>query len=668
MHAHEPRALLVVACLILASALVGCNARFPDGKYVCKVVADCPGDEFRSCRNDDESGDLKLCYRTRTRTKNEPTQPEAGRNGVGGESGRGDGTTGTGGVKGEAGSASLGDAGDAMEGAGKGAAADAAGMAGAGAAGTGAAPANVEPDTSFRVLRSEPADGAAQVEPAQPITVFFSEPVLESTTTSRTFAATDDEDNQPISRPIAGTYKADAQRSAVTFAPRDPLRLSTSYTVELTSSIFSETQKSLRPASFHFKVRAGVWHLEPPLLTENLEDAYQDPHIAISAAGQLAISWTASHHPVADRSYTVRAIRRLSNGTWSEAGPIHTSARATQGSIIGSDILALDSGTIVFGAPASGPNLPWTLNCVDLDNTVRPVSVRGIESMIRENILDLATSGFESVYVVQGPPYVGISTDCDANVMPSVWTVPIPSDANVLDVVSWDAGHAVWVQSSSGTEDGSSLWAVMSKDACSAMNLSGCATQISTPAAEQVQSVSRSGSALVWRETQQGVGVVLASVSPYGEQWPTPTQLSSSMSDARSPVVSEFNGHPIAVWVQADANGDRMMSSIFDAGTWSPASPASSLVTGADKAMAPSLAMNARGRGMVMWSQSTADGMGHDLHAVPYVFGVGWLLDNETIITANHTVASQPSLVMDDVGCAHAAWIEANGLWIAHYE
>jgi hypothetical protein len=109
--------------------------------------------------------------------------------------------------------------------------------------------------------------------------------------------------------------------------------------------------------------------------------------------------------------------------------------------------------------------------------------------------------------------------------------------------------------------------------------------------------------AVVWTRTNGKNWVVQASLHPAGRPWEPARTLSSAGRDAVAPGVGlDARGDAIAVWTRSNGSNTIVQASyrFQPAGMWSP--PTSMSATGGD-AVAPVVALDARGNATVVWSR-----------------------------------------------------------------
>jgi glucose/arabinose dehydrogenase len=112
-------------------------------------------------------------------------------------------------------------------------------------------------DAARRVVSVDPSDGSPDVPVTASVTVGLSHPVDFSTINSSTVRLTDGSGTA-----VSGVYNSDAAGALVTFTPSQPLRSSTTYTLNTTSGLIDVLQKPFLPFTSTFTTNAGT--VPPP--------------------------------------------------------------------------------------------------------------------------------------------------------------------------------------------------------------------------------------------------------------------------------------------------------------------------------------------------------------------------------------------------------------------
>jgi Bacterial Ig-like domain len=653
---------------LTAVTLSACSVRVPDGKFQCRTLDDCPGGDFQSCRPPDGQTGTKYCYRHVLRSP----PSAAGQGAAGGEPGSAmrDGGCAEGRVDSRCASPPDDDAG--VEAAGSGGSREVAATGGTGGrpssgaragtggkAGSGGAGGGPSAPVEFKVLRSEPADGATLDDPDAAIVVYFSQQLDAGSVTAQTFKT-------------MVTGKLSVAGDKLSFKPDARLTLAGSYTFDLTASIFSKSQLPLPQTSLHFQVRSGKWSRDR-VSTEPSNIGYDEPQVAVSHSGIVAVTWSAEY--IGSRHSGSDTQRRNADGSWSSLDDMSSGRSA--------GALAFDSGIVVFGSQPDDPGGHWGLTCVDSQGTKKAVPTLG-EQGPTVSIGGLAFAENEELYVLQSSDASSgaarvVKTGCADSSSASAWQVPVAAGFSGRDFKFTRPGVAVWTQTSSGTTQGTpastSVWGVSNGGAPDCAGDVGCPVLLSaqgatadSPALVSVQF----DEAVLWRQDDSGMSAIWSRLHDLTTGWAAATRLSDLTGAVRSPTVSSSrSGHTLAIWMQNQTAGLQVVGASLDTNTWSAPAALSTTFTTSDMSI-PAVAVDQLGNGMAVWAQpSAADATGYniyDIHAVRFVAGKGWQTADDSVLSLSHAAAAHVALAMSEDGRAFASWVESNAVWVGHYD
>lgn len=582
--------------------------------------------------------------------------------GAGGTSGGGSGGAGTGDTGG-GGTGGGGTGGGGTGGAANGGTGGAAGMDG----------------SAFRVLRSEPEDGAVLMDPDARIRVECSEAIDKSSVTDATFSVTQDGNR------VSGELSVDG--STIQFKPAERLVLSKDYMVRVSARVYSETVKQLKEKVFEFSVRDGHWTYKPITSRENEDQIIENPRIAASPSGRVAVAWH-----VAVQQFRLgysRASRRNLDGSWTDlgfAGNTPNGDDPAPGRSAG--VVIFDDGMTVIGHQPDPTNEPGQaeLTCVDANGSHAPLRVSPkarttfvVEMIgVREQFVSVLERTHQDTNVDQ---YFVVETGCSASLGTiSEWDLQAqPANARIASATLAD-GVGAWT--SQEARDAGTRSSV-------GVSRRGASNALSSPSTS-ADSAALADDVLLWRQDESpGASTIWASLRDL--DWGSGQRLSSASSNARAPAVATVSTtinqrslqSALGLWLDGDESKVRLWGTYLDDihkpnASWPAAVPVSDTFlhlpspnqVGEQIAISTAVvALSSSGNGMALWSQPTDDAIGYDVYAVPFLAHEGWQITERRVIsTGTHEASPFVSLAMDSKGRAYATWVEKDSLMVGLYD
>jgi hypothetical protein len=323
----------------------------------------------------------------------------------------------------------------------------------------------------------------------------------------------------------------------------------------------------------------------------------------VGAAGDVYVVWAQAK----GESWTVQEVERPVGGSWSvpralsdTAGHVGTPEIAVAGRFAVASWERYDGKNLIAEASVRDPGGDWSA----------PVA--------------LSPSGHDALV-----PQVAIDAHGDAAV---VWSS--------LGLGGWTV-QAGYRPAGQGWELGSPL-----------------ASPVQGTAAPDVAFDGAGNAVAVWAATDGKGWQVQASYHPSAGTWGTVATLSSrDASGSLEPrVVAEKNGDMLAVWSRTVDTIAMVETATRSAatGAWSKARR---LSAAGQNALAPRVAVDGRGYGVVVWTGSTASGL--DVGAVTRLPGRSWA--KPTVITGVVSGPLSPAVALDERGDALAAWSHSAG-------
>ena len=525
-------------------------------------------------------------------------------------------------------------------------------------------PPVVESDTTPPAVRAiDPSDGSEGVSRTGVITAEFDEDI---------FAESVDEDSFSITRPAdssihAGTVEFDANSNTASFSPDTPLSMLETYSATLGTEITDLSGNGLAEEyTWSFTAADGAWTPAELIETSNAGGA-RAPQIAVDADGRALAVWAqfeGSRHKI--------WANRFDGTSWGVAAIIE----AGSGGTASAPQIALNSGGQAFAV--------WTQFDGTRDNVWAnrfDGTAWGTAEVI--DVDDLGSSRFPQVALDADGRAIAVwaqfdgtwyriltrrfdGSDWGAAELIEVRNLVNLGDGSVPQIVLDGNGRAlaVWEQFDGsrnniwGNRFDGSVWGIAGR----------LQTDIASEASAPQIAINSDGQAVaVWAQSDGTRDNIWAN-SFDGNGWGMAEQIETdNAGGAFNPQIAlDADGSAIAVWQQSDGARNNIWANRFDGSAWGAAEQIETDNVGS--AVAPQVALDAKGRALVVWHQS--DGSRNNIWANRFD-GSAWGTA-EQIETDDAGHASAPQIAFDADGRASAVWQQSDGardnIWASRFE
>jgi PKD domain len=395
--------------------------------------------------------------------------------------------------------------------------------------------------------------------------------------------------------------------------------------------------------------------LSPRNLSQRGADAVI-PDIAVDAKGNAIIAWAQAK----GSSWTVESVERPPGGPWSAPRALSQPANhvaSPQLAIAGDSVVAVwdryDGKNLIVQAAVRDPKTRTWSAPTSLSPSGRDAQAPRVAVNARGDAIAVWASVGLTGWTVQGSyrPAGGTWQPSAPTQAPQAGTastdVVLDADGRAVAVWAATSGSGWRVQSSSRNPDG--IWTKVT--ALSGLDATGSiAPQLA---------LEETGDVLaVWSRTI-GVKTVIeaATQSSAKRSWSAAAEPFPVAEDALAPsVVVNRRGDGVIVWTSANQMGLSVLASYRRAGKpWGRPQPVSGTASGS---LSPRVAVNARGDALAVWTQST--GSFSRVHASSFsAAGSTW--SAARVLSKAGADALTPQVMLDDGGDGAAAWARYNG-------
>ncbi|WP_286220884.1 Ig-like domain-containing protein [Marinobacter apostichopi] len=538
------------------------------------------------------------------------------------------------------------------------------GKSGSKAAEPDTTPAVVESDTTPPAVRAiNPSDGSEGVSRTGAITAEFDEDI---------FAESVDEDSFSLIRSAdsnnhAGTVEFDANSNTASFSPNTPLSMLEAYSATLGTEITDLSGNPLAAEyTWSFTAADGAWKTAELIETNNVGGANAS-QIAVDADGRALAVW----EQFEDSRHKIWA-NRFDGTSWGVAEIIE----AGSGGAASAPQIALNAGGQAVAVWTQVGNTRISVWANRFDG-----SAWGAAEVI--DVDDLVNSRSPQVAIDADGRAIAIWAQFDGSWY-RIWT-------RRFDGTDWGAAELIEADNSGGLGDASvpqivldasgralAVWAQFDGsrtniwgnrfDGSAWGTASRIQTDIASEAAAPQIAINPDGQAFaVWIQSDGTRDNIWANRFD-GNAWGTAEQIETDNAGGASgpQIALDADGGAIAVWQQFDGARNNIWANRFDGGAWGAAEQIET--DNAGSAVAPQIALDAKGRALAVWHQS--DGSRNHIWANRFD-GNTWR-EAELIETDEINRARSPQVAFDADGRAIAVWQQSDGardnIWANRFE
>ena len=382
------------------------------------------------------------------------------------------------------------------------------------------------------------------------------------------------------------------------------------------------------------------------------------PDIAVDSRGNAIVAWAQAK----GSSWSVESVERPPGGPWSAPRAISLPAdhvASPQLAIAGDSVVAVwdrfDGKNLIVQAATRDPKTHAWSAPASLSPSGRDAQAPRIAVNDRGDAVAVWASVGLTGWTVQGA-YRPAGGTWQAAVPPQApqagtTATDVVIDADGQAVVVWAAtatsGTGWRVQSSSRSPDGSwtKVTPISGPDATGSI-----APQLALEGTGDVLAV--------WSRTIKTRTVIeAATLSAVKRVWSTAAEPFTVTRDAFAPSVAvDRRGDGVMVWTSSDPAGLSVLASYRHAGKpWGQPQPVSGTAAGS---LTPRVAVNARGDSLAVWTQS-AGGFSRVQTASFAAAGSTW--SAARVLSKMGADALTPQVMLDDAGDGVAAWSRYNG-------
>ena len=380
------------------------------------------------------------------------------------------------------------------------------------------------------------------------------------------------------------------------------------------------------------------------------------PDIGVDSKGNAIVVWAQAK----GSDWTVESVERPPGGPWRApralsvpADHVASPQLAIAGDSVGAVWGRFDGKSLIAQAAIRDPkthawSAPTSLSPSGRDAQVPRIAVndRGDAVAVWASV-GLTGWTVQGAYRPAGGTWQAAAPPQTAQAGTAATDVVIDADGRAVVVWAATSGTGWRVQSSSRSPDGS--WTKVT--GISGLDATG---QITPELA-----LEGSGDVLaVWSRTINAKSVIeAATLSAVKRTWSAAAQLFKVTRDALAPSVTvNRRGDGLIVWTSSDRNGLSVVASYRRAGKpWGQPQPVSGTAAGS---LTPRAALDARGDALAVWTQSTA-GFSRVQAASFAAAGSTW--SAARVLSKMGADALTPQVVLDDAGDGAVAWSRYNG-------
>jgi hypothetical protein len=510
------------------------------------------------------------------------------------------------------------------------------------------------PPLPFRLVSSTPSDQGTLAGFMATISLTFSADVDAATISTGQLRL------RRGSEMVSGSLQTAGK--TVTFTPRERWPCGAFYTLELSADIHDVSGRALVPTTLRLMAPEGTWQS----MRFADADSASAAGLAVSSSGYAALVFVST--PPAGSNIFVSSVfgsRYTPAGSWSPPKALSTKPPDSRGQVAINDVGLAVAAWEVF--PTNDPYLE-----VSSHNGTDWLPVRRIDYAREQQVL-VTPSGLACVvYVFTGVPWsisgyyfaadgTGSSSSehiSQGNTDAGSVTPEAPQAAVLGNscVVSWsertNAGtRSVWTDAP-GIPRGS-----LSDPGLNASDVDVAADATASSAMIAFQQVDPD-----WQN-------IHAMRLTAGGTLAKSTVISDRTSAASAPSVAvDRQGGALAAWLQSVSGRKQIMAASFTANAWKPAQLISDDTLG--EAYSVAVALEPGGNGFVVWTQAQAsDAAKVSLWVARYVAGRGFDAASRKKLSQSESVSrALPTIGIDKLGHAFAAWTEGAAVWVARFE
>lgn len=515
----------------------------------------------------------------------------------------------------------------------------------------------IDADTTGPLVRlTTPTADATNVARLTSVLVSFNEAIDPTTVTGASFWLEDAE-----ATPVAGSITVGV--SDATFVPDVRLRPETVYTAHVATAVTDVAGNSLAAEyTWSFTARAAAWGDASELAAANAAS----PRVAVDAAGNTVVVWLQSD----GSRNNVWANRYVPGSGWGTAELVETTDNGSVWSV--RVAMGADGRAFVVWEQQDGTRWDVWTNRYEVGSGWATAVLLEADDTGDAQSPSVAVDGAgNAIAAWQQSDGTRVNIVANRYVQGTGWTGAQPVDTTDLgtfapDVAMDASGNAlaVWTQS-----DGMrySIWAnryVAGTGWSGAVRLEA-ASELGTRTPRVA--VNASGNAVVaWQDRPDQVDI-RACLYSSATGWGTPVALETdNTGDAvGASVAIDGAGNALVVWQQRINPGyNSAWANKYVVGTgWGGAEV---IETGdAGHAYAPSLAMDAAGNAIAVWSQS--DGTRNNVWSNRYVSATDW--GTATLVEVDDTsAANAPDVASNDIGDTAIVWVQGGSIQVRIFE
>jgi hypothetical protein len=380
------------------------------------------------------------------------------------------------------------------------------------------------------------------------------------------------------------------------------------------------------------------------------------PDIAVDSKGDAIVVWAQAR----GSNWTVESVERPPGGPWSAPRALSQPANhvaSPQLAIAGDSVVAVwdryDGKNLIVQAATRDPRTHAWSAPTSLSPSGRDAQAPRIAVNAHGDAVAVWASVGLTGWTIQGA-YRPAGDVWQASVPPlspeagtAAPDVVIDGDGQAVAVWAATSGSGWRVQSSTRSADGT--WSRVT--AVSGLDATGSITpQLALEGTGDVLAV--------WSRTIGTKNVVESATLDHAKRvWTAAAQPFPVVDDALAPsVVVDRRGDGVIVWTSSDPTGLSVLASYRRAGkTWSRPQPVSGTASGS---LSPRVAVNARGDALAVWTQST--GGFSRVQAASFSAG-GSTWSAARVLSRMGADALTPQVMLDDGGDGAVAWSRYNG-------